>query len=314
MGRYQRFSSWLAILFGMIPCQTIIFVEAYTVTTNSGSEPSTGVSRRGWLTSSSWKTAAAATTLATFVVAGPPAPPAHAETKTSRINNPLPELLEAQKTLGTLLDNWKRATVDCTFAEVPRELLEQKNKELLLEKASTFALFDKSVSVETCKTTNRIVRDYLGVTGKGPLVGMDKKLKRGMDFLDDADDLDAYVAGTTTTRTNNDTILALAVQQAQSLHADAVSFRFFSTPTVLIFFGTALENFSQAYSRASSLSYTAGVADFDSVNNFSKEEADSGKAEEANSNLNQAKDAIRQAKMSLDAIVSLLQKGQEEAP
>ena len=26
---------------------------------------------------------------------------------------------------------------------------------------------DKSVSVETCKTTNRIVRDYLGVTGKG---------------------------------------------------------------------------------------------------------------------------------------------------
>lgn len=253
----------------MIPGQTIIFVEAYTVTTNSGSEPSTGVSRRGWLTSSSWKTAAAATTLATFVVAGPPAPPAHAETKTSRINNPLPELLEAQKTLGTLLDNWKRATVDCTFAEVPRELLEQKNKELLLEKASTFALFDKSVSVETCKTTNRIVRDYLGVTGKGPLVGMDKKLKRGMDFLDDADDLDAYVA--------------------------------------------ALENFSQAYSRASSLSYTAGVADFDSVNNFSKEEADSGKAEEANSNLNQAKDAIRQAKMSLDAIVSLLQKGQEEA-
>ena len=26
---------------------------------------------------------------------------------------------------------------------------------------------DKSVSVETCKTTNRIVRDYLGITGKG---------------------------------------------------------------------------------------------------------------------------------------------------
>lgn len=76
----------------------------------------------------------------------------------------------------------------------------------------------------------------------------------------------------------------------------------------------ALEDFSQAYSRASSLSYTAGVADFDSVNNFSKEEADSGSSEDANSNLNQAKDAIGQAKSSLDVIVGLLQKGQPPPP
>jgi len=81
--------------------------------------------------------------------------------------NPLENLLEAQGTLNTLLTNYKRATIDCTFAEVPRELLETKNKELLLEKAATNALFDKSASIETCKTTNRIVRDYLGVTGKG---------------------------------------------------------------------------------------------------------------------------------------------------
>jgi hypothetical protein len=121
--------------------------------------------------------------------------PAHAKAATAT-TNPLPELVEAQTTLGLLLDNWKRATVDCTFADVPRELLEQKNKELLLEKAATNALFDKSASIETCKTTNRIVRDYLGVTGKGPLVGMDKKLKRGMEYLDD--DLDSYVAGTYT--------------------------------------------------------------------------------------------------------------------
>jgi hypothetical protein len=70
----------------------------------------------------------------------------------------------------------------------------------------------------------------------------------------------------------------------------------------------ALENFSQAYSRASSLSYTSGVADFDSVNNFSKEEADSGSIENTNSNLNQAKEAIGQAKSSLDVMVALLQK------
>ena len=101
---------------------------------------------------------------------------------------------QAQTTLTTLLDNWQRATVDCTFADVPRDLLERKNKELLLEKAKTSALFDKSASVETCKTTNRIVRDYLGVTGKGPLVGMEKQLKMAMDYVD-ADRLDDYIAG-----------------------------------------------------------------------------------------------------------------------
>ena len=139
-------------------------------------------------------------------------------------SSPLSKVVEAQDTLDKLLVNWKRATVDCTYADVPRELLEAKNKELLLEKASTFALFDKSVSVETCKTTNRIVRDYLGVTGKGPLVGIDKQLRKGLDFID-PDDLENYV--------------------------------------------NEIENFSQALSRASSLSYAAGIADFDGKDFFS---------------------------------------------
>jgi hypothetical protein len=107
---------------------------------------------------------------------------------------PMDKILDAQETLDKLLQNWQRATVDCTFADVPRELLEAKNKELLLEKASTFALFDKSVSVETCKTTNRIVRDYLGVTGKGPLVGLDKQLRKALELID-PDDLEDYVSG-----------------------------------------------------------------------------------------------------------------------
>ena len=78
-------------------------------------------------------------------------------------------LMEAQTALNTLIENYQRATIDCTFADVPRDLLETKNKELLLEKASTNALFDKSASVETCKTTNRIVRSYLGLTGIGTI-------------------------------------------------------------------------------------------------------------------------------------------------
>ena len=62
--------------------------------------------------------------------------------------------------------------------------------------ASEFALFDKSVSVVSCKKTNRIVRDYIGATGKGPLVGADKRLlrKNVVETLD-PDNLDDYFTG-----------------------------------------------------------------------------------------------------------------------
>ena len=93
------------------------------------------------------------------------APPPPSSNQTIIINS----LMEAQTALNTLIENYQRATIDCTFADVPRDLLETKNKELLLEKASTNALFDKSASVETCKTTNRIVRSYLGLTGIGTI-------------------------------------------------------------------------------------------------------------------------------------------------
>ena len=123
------------------------------------------------------------------------------------------QIKEATKALSSLIDNWYKATTECIYADVPRELLESKNKDRLLEKASEFALFDKSTSVVSCKRTNRIVRDYIiGATGKGPLVGIEKRLLRTLD-------------------------------------------EYFS----------AVESFSQALSRATSLSYMAGMADFDSV-------------------------------------------------
>lgn len=188
--------------------------------------------------------------------------PSSSYAKTPPATTPLENLIEAQETLDTLLVNYKRATTDCTFADVPRELLETKNKKLLLEKAATNALFDKSASIETCKTTNRIVRDYLGVTGKGPLVGIEKRIKSGLEFVD-PDFMDDYVS--------------------------------------------ELEAFSQAYSKATSLSYTAGIADLDSVNNFSKDDADESKRDD-DSNLQQTKKAIREAKSNLDAVILLLQK------
>lgn len=94
------------------------------------------------------------------------------------------QIQESIDALQALVDNWSTAVVDCTYADVPRELLETKNKAELLEKAKTSALFDKSASVVSCKTSNRIVRDYLGSTGKGPLVALDKALRRGLDQLD----------------------------------------------------------------------------------------------------------------------------------
>jgi len=186
----------------------------------------------------------------------------NAKAATAAATNPLENLVEAQETLDTLLANYKRATIDCTFADVPRELLETKNKQLLLEKAATSALFDKSASIETCKTTNRVVRNYLGVTGKGPLVGIEKRIRWGLEFVD-PEFLDDYVS--------------------------------------------ELEEFSRSYSKATSLSYTAGVADMDSVNNFSKDETNEVNRDE-DSNLQQTKAAITEAKRNLDSIILLLQR------
>ena len=74
---------------------------------------------------------------------------------------------------------------------------------------------------------------------------------------------------------------------------------------LFFFFNIEFENFSQALSKASSLSYAAGIADFDSVNNFAKEDVDNTNA---NSNLEQSREAISQAKGHLDKIVAMLQK------
>jgi hypothetical protein len=166
---------------------------------------------------------------------------------------------DATQTLQTLLDNWENAVIDCTFADVPRELLESKNKEQLLEKAKVSALFDKSASIVTCKTTNRRVRDYIGATGKGPVVGLEKNLRQALDLID-PDNLDVYVQG--------------------------------------------IEDVQQSLSRATSLSYTSGVADFNSVNNFKQEDVQ--KVLSADSNLAQARGAIQLTVKGLYAILALL--------
>ena len=63
-----------------------------------------------------------------------------------------------------------------------------------------------------------------------------------------------------------------------------------------------MESFQQSMARAASLSYTAGIADFDSVNNFAKDD----KNRKEDSNLEQARRAIVDAKTSLDHMVGML--------
>ena len=191
-----------------------------------------------------------------FIAAVAPVPAASAIT-------PVEALDDASDTLHTLLDNWENAVVDCTFADVPRELLETKNKEQLLEKAKVSALFDKSASVVSCKTTNRKVRDYIGATGKGPVVGLPKKMRASLDSLKDPDSLDDFV------------------QLSELVEQDL--------------------------SRAGSLSYTSGVADFYALNNFDPSEQDAV-IKAPNSNLAQARVAIQSAVENLDRIRMLMER------
>ena len=188
--------------------------------------------------------------------------PAYAAATTAKgsMADPVSTITSARETLQKLLDNWEKAVIDCTFADVPRELLEQKNKEALLEKASTFALFDKSVSVETCKTTNRVVRDYLGATGIGPVVGLEKQMKQALDRVN-PDFLDEYV--------------------------------------------TEIELIEQSLAKARSLAYTAGVADFNSVNNFEKDQVTAVLSD--NSNLEQTRLSIAQVVVGLQKIETMFE-------
>jgi hypothetical protein len=64
-----------------------------------------------------------------------------------------------------------------------------------------------------------------------------------------------------------------------------------------------MEAFSTSMSKAASLSYTAGMADFDSVNNFAKEDF----TKKEDSNLEQARRAIVEAKTSLDKMLIMME-------
>jgi len=176
---------------------------------------------------------------------------------------------EAGEVLTTLLQNWDRATIVCIYADVPRELLETKNKQQLLEKASTFALFDKSTSVVSCKKSNKIVRDYLGLTAKGPMVNIEKRmLKRTVADSIDPDCLDKYYSEIE--------LFSQAISDASTLsYAAGLDL-------------DSMNNFAKDEKKSVSLTSSNMPAIVDS------------------SNLEGAKKSIVDAKISMDKILSLL--------
>jgi len=97
-------------------------------------------------------------------------------------------LIASRAALAALLANWEKATIDCSVADVSRELLEQKNKEELLEKAKTFALFDKDAAVMSCKEDNKKVRSFIT-----RLKSLDKQFKSCAPLVSlKSDDLETY--------------------------------------------------------------------------------------------------------------------------
>jgi len=94
----------------------------------------------------------------------------------------------ARDALSILMANWDKSTIDCSVADVSRDLLEQKNKAELLEKAATFALFDKDGAVMSCKEDNKKVRNFIG-----KLKNLDRQFASARDIIIDADgDLEEY--------------------------------------------------------------------------------------------------------------------------
>ena len=165
--------------------------------------------------------------------------------------------------------------MDCTYADVPRELLEQRNKELLLEKASTYALLDKSVSVVSCKTVVGTVRDYLGRTGMGPVAGLESAMKQ-----------------------------AVALMLLQEEDSDTNMDELVQT----------VEDIQRELTRADSLSYSAR-RDFNSMNNFDPSEtarvlsADNNNIDTSSSSINHlvlCKMAIQTAVDKLQVLLALL--------
>jgi len=154
----------------------------------TGASPSTSLGRRAFLGAI---VGTAATTLHPLPWTGSAGWAAAAEE-----DRLLARLRKGLAGLDYLLAHWEEETTECIYADVPRELLETKNKEALLKAATKFALYDKSDSTVSCKRTAKPVRQYLGlVSADTPLYRVDFLLQKAASRVD-PERLDEYIAAT----------------------------------------------------------------------------------------------------------------------
>ena len=115
-------------------------------------------------------------------------------------------LRAAEDALSSLLNNWSKSTIDCSVADVSRDLLSSQNKEQLLEKASTFALFDKDSAVMSCKEDNTKVKAFVAT-----LKNLSKEFKSARDIVEaSGGDLDAYIENVETFQSSMSSALGFA--------------------------------------------------------------------------------------------------------
>mmetsp|Transcript_13652 Transcript_13652/g.27922 ORF Transcript_13652/g.27922 Transcript_13652/m.27922 type:complete len:249 (-) Transcript_13652:3-749(-) len=148
---------------------------------SKASNPSHQESRRGFF----WKFGMSSATLITPISSyATPATPSEEAVGT---------LVAARDTLDFLLSNWEKTVIDCSTADVSRDLLESQNKEQLLEKAKTFALFDKDAAVLSCKESNGKVRQFINrlkrldgqfASAKFAVMEKDRDIERYFELVD----------------------------------------------------------------------------------------------------------------------------------
>ena len=94
--------------------------------------------------------------------------------------------------LEGVLSEWSALTIDCSYGEVRREILESQNKEALLAAASSTS--KAATTVTMCKTSGTKVRRALGTTADGTLSKMSALLTRPalLDTLRSDEDFEAF--------------------------------------------------------------------------------------------------------------------------
>jgi hypothetical protein len=126
-------------------------------------------------------------------------PVANAKTQVVVDPSDIYRLKRGLKEIQYLLDNWDEKTTYCNFGEFKRELLDTKNKQVLLDSAAKLGLldYDKSATMNVkCRSDPEVVRAFLGLTQENLLLTRADDLMRKQSSINrvNEDNLEDYLA------------------------------------------------------------------------------------------------------------------------